>query len=287
MGLGGEPRDYARPGLNEAIRAVGGVTELARRIGISQPSVSNWSHIPAERVLTVEAVTGVARVDPAARSLCREQSNQRRRRGRSRARAGIRAAGGAADARAGRGSCSRGCRRCAAMRRRSASPMSGSPRRPAAPTRTRSSASSSICSSGSAAASCCPTAPIISPASCTSARWRGCARISRASASSAPRASTNRRITPRSCARSCPALPAADSRRRPAPTAQLFEKHLAPWIGRFFADLERAEAADFYRRVGTLGRVFMEIETEAFALPSDARKNDTTSSRRTGDDNRT
>ena len=25
---------------------------------------------------------------------------------------------------------------------------------------------------------------------------------------------------------------------------------------------------DFYRRVGTLGRVFMEIETEAFALPS-------------------
>ena len=31
---------------------------------------------------------------------------------------------------------------------------------------------------------------------------------------------------------------------------------------------ERAEAADFYRHVGTLGRVFFEIETEAFALPS-------------------
>jgi len=30
-------------GLGEAIRAAGGVTELARRIGISQPSVSNWS----------------------------------------------------------------------------------------------------------------------------------------------------------------------------------------------------------------------------------------------------
>ena len=51
------------------------------------------------------------------------------------------------------------------------------------------------------------------------------------------------------------------------PTSRLFEKHLAPWIGRFFADLERAEAADFYRRVGALGRLFMEIETEAFALP--------------------
>jgi TorA maturation chaperone TorD len=49
---------------------------------------------------------------------------------------------------------------------------------------------------------------------------------------------------------------------------ELFEHHLAPWIGRFFADLERAEAADFYRRIGTLGRVFIEIETDALALPS-------------------
>jgi TorA maturation chaperone TorD len=48
----------------------------------------------------------------------------------------------------------------------------------------------------------------------------------------------------------------------------LFGQHLSPWIGRFFADLERAETADFYRRVGTLGRLFIEIETEAFALPA-------------------
>jgi TorA maturation chaperone TorD len=61
------------------------------------------------------------------------------------------------------------------------------------------------------------------------------------------------------------------SGRLPAPQGtdqQIFEKHLAPWIGRFFADLERAEAADLYRRIGTLGRVFIEVETEAFALPS-------------------
>jgi hypothetical protein len=37
---------------------------------------------------------------------------------------------------------------------------------------------------------------------------------------------------------------------------------------RFFADLERNKSADFYARVGALGRVFMTIETEAFALPS-------------------
>jgi len=46
----------------------------------------------------------------------------------------------------------------------------------------------------------------------------------------------------------------------------LFERHLSPWIGRFFVDLERADAADFYRCVGALGRKFMTIETEAFAL---------------------
>src|ERR1700736_1954385 len=48
-------------GLGEAVRAAGGVTELARRIGISQPSVSNWSRVPADRVVAVEAATGVAR----------------------------------------------------------------------------------------------------------------------------------------------------------------------------------------------------------------------------------
>jgi TorA maturation chaperone TorD len=49
---------------------------------------------------------------------------------------------------------------------------------------------------------------------------------------------------------------------------QLFEAHMSPWIGRFFGDLERADAADFYRHVGTLGKVFVNIEMEAFALPS-------------------
>src|SRR5215813_13769905 len=48
-------------GLEEAIRVAGGVGALAQKIGISQPSVSNWSRVPAERVVSVEAVTGVAR----------------------------------------------------------------------------------------------------------------------------------------------------------------------------------------------------------------------------------
>src|SRR5262247_162905 len=48
-------------GLDEAIRVAGGVGALARKIGISQPSVSNWSRVPAERVVSVEAATGVSR----------------------------------------------------------------------------------------------------------------------------------------------------------------------------------------------------------------------------------
>jgi TorA maturation chaperone TorD len=54
----------------------------------------------------------------------------------------------------------------------------------------------------------------------------------------------------------------------PVADRELFERHLSPWIGRFFADLEHARAADFYRRVGALGRAFIDIETEAFALSS-------------------
>ena len=48
-------------GLDLAINAAGGVTELARRLGISQPSVSNWTRVPAERVLLIEQLTGVSR----------------------------------------------------------------------------------------------------------------------------------------------------------------------------------------------------------------------------------
>ena len=45
---------------------------------------------------------------------------------------------------------------------------------------------------------------------------------------------------------------------------KFFEKHIGPWMGRMFADVEMAEAAKFYRKVGALGRLFLEIETEAF-----------------------
>lgn len=45
-----------------------------------------------------------------------------------------------------------------------------------------------------------------------------------------------------------------------------FDKHVVSWMGRMFADMERATSAKFYKSVGTLGRVFMQIEAEAFTF---------------------
>ena len=47
---------------------------------------------------------------------------------------------------------------------------------------------------------------------------------------------------------------------------RFFDRHMASWAGRFFTDLENAKAAALYTPVGTLGRVFMEIEATAFAM---------------------
>jgi len=52
----------------------------------------------------------------------------------------------------------------------------------------------------------------------------------------------------------------------PEADRNVFEKHLAPWIGRFFTDLQAAKNANFYRRVGVLGQQFVEIERQAFKL---------------------
>jgi TorA maturation chaperone TorD len=47
---------------------------------------------------------------------------------------------------------------------------------------------------------------------------------------------------------------------------RFFAQHMAPWAARFFADLEGAKAAEFYRPVGVIGRLFMDVESNAFAM---------------------
>jgi len=47
---------------------------------------------------------------------------------------------------------------------------------------------------------------------------------------------------------------------------QFFERHVAPWMGRFFGDLAAANAARFYRAVGLLGERFIDVEREYFRM---------------------
>ena len=49
-----------------------------------------------------------------------------------------------------------------------------------------------------------------------------------------------------------------------------FEAHIKPWALRFFTDLETTKRAEFYKTIGLYGRLFLELETEAFALPDEA-----------------
>ena len=45
-----------------------------------------------------------------------------------------------------------------------------------------------------------------------------------------------------------------------------FNKHIAPWAGHFFADLEAAKNSVLYASLGSVGKAFMEIEREAFRM---------------------
>lgn len=47
---------------------------------------------------------------------------------------------------------------------------------------------------------------------------------------------------------------------------EFFEQHIASWAPHFFKDLEKAETAQFYRPVGRIGQLFMEIEKAAFSM---------------------
>ncbi|MEO0621957.1 MAG: molecular chaperone TorD family protein [Pseudomonadota bacterium] len=45
-----------------------------------------------------------------------------------------------------------------------------------------------------------------------------------------------------------------------------YAAHIGPWAGHFFTDLEGAKGSVFYAPVGAIGRIFMEIEREAFRM---------------------
>lgn len=253
------------PGLNEAIRAVGGVSQLARRIGISQPSVSNWNQVPAERVIAVEAATGVARV---------------------RLRPDLYGEGIVAahvdDVDAGR------AQEYALL----SALLSRAPSKNflARLTELRGDATPI----GVAHMGLAEAASRLSPAQIEREYFELFIGLGRGDL--LPYASyyltgfLNERPLSRlredllqlgiervddnlepedHAATLCEIMaglaggsfPGGEDAER-----QIFNKHIAPWMGRLFADMEHSENADFYRHVGTLGRLFLEIETEAFTL---------------------
>ena len=49
---------------------------------------------------------------------------------------------------------------------------------------------------------------------------------------------------------------------------EFFEKHMQPWLGRFFDDLGAARTADFYRSVAPFGAAFLELEQTYLSMRS-------------------
>jgi TorA maturation chaperone TorD len=49
--------------------------------------------------------------------------------------------------------------------------------------------------------------------------------------------------------------------------SDFFRKHLAPWMGIFFADLKHAKTAKFYRAVADLGSAFVDFEKNYLVIP--------------------
>lgn len=47
---------------------------------------------------------------------------------------------------------------------------------------------------------------------------------------------------------------------------RFFDRHLEPWIGKFFEDLQNAKSAHFYSAVGVLGAQFIEVEKQYLAM---------------------
>ena len=255
------------PGLSEAIRAAGSVSELARQIGISQPSVSNWIRVPADRVISVESVTGVDRT-----VLRPDLYSEKKMAGDidevDAARAQEYALLAALLTRAPDASFLERISRL----RADPSPLGLAH---AALAEAAQAASAERIEReyfnlfiGVGRGELLPYASYYLTGFLHErplARLRddlGRLGIERAEGNVEPEDHG---------AILCEIMAGLAGGRFPASAGadrEMFEKHLDPWIGRFFADLERAEAADFYRAVGMVGRLFIDIEREAFALPS-------------------
>jgi DNA-binding transcriptional regulator YdaS (Cro superfamily) len=47
--------------IRKAIKVAGGVRKLSRKIGVTHAAILGWHRVPAERVMAIEAATGIPR----------------------------------------------------------------------------------------------------------------------------------------------------------------------------------------------------------------------------------
>lgn len=253
----------ADSGLEEAIRAAGGITELARRIGISQPSVSNWDRVPAGRLLSVEAATGVPRAILRP-DLYRERLGHRDEVEAARAQEYALLAvllARAPDA---------GLLERLARLRGDTTPLGmahaalAQAAREASADRIEREFFDLFIGVGRG-----ELLPYGSYYLTGFLNERPLARL-RADLRALGIERVEEQHEPEDHAAILCEIMAGLIDGEFSTTAErqqhVFEKHLAPWIGRFFADLEAAQGADFYCHVGSVGHLFIGIETEAFAL---------------------
>ena len=253
----------ADSGPEEAIRAAGGITELARRIGIAQPSVSNWSRVPPGRVLSVEAATGVPRAVLRPDLYCEPLGpgdEVEAARQQEYALLAVLLARAPDAALLGRIAGLRG----------DTTPLGVAH---AALAQAADAASAEKIAReffdlfiGVGRGELLPYASYYLTGFL---HERPLARLRADLQALGIERADEQYETEDHAAILCEIMAGMIGGEFAATAEQqqqVFEKYLAPWIGRFFTDLAAADGADFYRQVGAIGRLFIGIETEAFAL---------------------
>jgi len=253
------------PGLDRAIEAAGGIAQLARKIGIAQPSVSNWNRVPAQRVIAVEAATAVSRkqlrpdlysepaveddaVDPVDAARAREYALL-----------------------------------AALLSCPPSNALLGEIARLQGDVTPLGRAHATLAQAASEAAADVEREffdlfvglgrgellPYGSYYLTGFLNERPLSRLRDDLAALGIERVENHFEPEDHAATLCEIMAGLAGGRFPASEqAQraFFAKHVAPWMGRLFADMEVAASAKFYRSVGMLGRLFLEIEAEAFTF---------------------
>jgi len=254
------------PGLTRAIDKAGGIAQLARKIGIAQPSVSSWNRVPAQRVIAVEAATGVSRKE--LRPDLYIESDV----------AVIDAAIDSVDAARAQEYLLLGSLLAVPASRKLLNEIAKLKADDTPLGRAHAALAEAAAATSTSAVEReyfdlfvglgrGDVLPYASYYLTGFLHERPLARLRADLTAFGIERAENNPEPEDNAVTLCEIMAGfADGRFDASHEQQrkFFEKHIAPWMGRMFADLEKAEAAKFYRSVGTLGRLFLEIEAEAF-----------------------